>query len=152
MEQKKEDRVIMLVEDNPDDVVLTLRALKKYNISNEVVIARDGAKALDYLFGTGSYAGRDTSAMPAVILLDLKLPKIDGLEVLRRIRADERTKLLPVVIITSSKEEQDMIRGYSLGANSYVRKPVDFIQFSEAVKQLGLYWLLINEPPPPKRR
>ncbi len=143
-----DDGIILLVEDNPDDVELTLRSLKKNNISNEVVLARDGAEALEYLFATGTYADRDTSLMPAVILLDLKLPKVDGLEVLRRLRADERTKLLPVVIVTSSKEEKDMVNGYSLGANSYVRKPVDFNQFSEAVKQLGLYWLLLNEPPP----
>ena len=146
------NKIILLVEDNADDVELTLRSLKKHNISNEVVVARDGAEALDYLFTTEAYAGRDTSIMPAVILLDLKLPKIDGLEVLRRLRADERTKLLPVVIVTSSKEEQDMLNGYKLGANSYVRKPVDFVQFSEAVRQLGLYWLLLNEPPPPIRR
>ena len=145
-------KIILLVEDNADDVELTLRSLRKNNISNEVVVARDGAQALDYLFATGAYAGRDTSIMPAVILLDLKLPKIDGLEVLRRLRADEQTKLLPVVIVTSSKEEQDMLNGYKLGANSYVRKPVDFVQFSEAVRQLGLYWLLLNEPPPPIRR
>ncbi len=142
------DGIILLVEDNPDDVELTLRSFRKHNISNEVIIARDGAEALDYLFSTGAHVGRDTSIMPAVILLDLKLPKIDGLEVLRRLRADERTKLLPVVILTSSKEEKDMISGYTLGANSYVRKPVDFNQFSDAVKQLGLYWLLLNEPPP----
>ena len=143
-----DDRVIFLVEDNPDDVELTLRSLKKNNISNEVVIARDGVEALDYLFATGAYADRDTTTMPAVILQDLKLPRVNGLEVLRRLRADERTKLLPVVIVTSSKEEKDMVDGYKLGANSYVRKPVDFVQFSEAVKQLGLYWLLLNEPPP----
>ncbi len=142
--------IIMLVEDNPDDVELTLRSFKKNNILNGVVVAGDGVEALDYLFGTGAHAGRDLSVMPAVILLDLKLPRIDGLEVLRRLRADERTKLLPVVILTSSKEEQDMLNGYRLGANSYVRKPVDFTQFSEAVKQLGLYWLLLNEPPPVK--
>jgi len=141
-------RVILLVEDNPDDVELTLRSLKKHNISNEVIVAHDGAEALEYLFATGAYADRDSKIMPAVILLDLKLPKVDGLEVLRRLRADERTKLLPVVILTSSKEEQDLINSYSLGANSYVRKPVDFVQFSKAVKQLGLYWLLLNEPPP----
>ncbi len=142
------ERVILLVEDNPDDVELTLRSLKQHNISNEVVVVRDGAEALEYLFATGAYASRDASIIPAVILLDLKLPKVDGLEVLRRLRADKRTKLLPVVIVTSSKEEKDMINGYKLGANSYVRKPVDFVQFSEAVKQLGLYWLLLNEPPP----
>jgi two-component system, response regulator len=135
------------VEDNPDDEVLTLRALKKSNILNEVVIARDGAEALDYLFGTGPYEGRDMSIMPQLILLDLKLPKIDGLEVLRRIRADERTKLLPVVILTSSKEQQDLLDGYGYGANSYVRKPVDFARFVEAVEQLRLYWLVLNETP-----
>ena len=142
------DKIILLVEDNADDEVLTLRALKKNNIRNEVVIARNGAEALDYLFGTGAYAGREMSVMPAVTLLDLKLPKIDGLEVLRRIRADDRTKLLSVVILTSSKEERDLINGYSLGANSYIRKPVDFAQFTEAVRELGLYWLVLNEPPP----
>jgi two-component system, response regulator len=141
-------RMILLVEDNPDDEALTLRALKKNNITNEVVVARDGAEALDYLFGTGAYAGRDTSILPQVTLLDLKLPKIDGLEVLKRLRADERTKLLPIVILTSSTEEQDRLRGYGFGANSYVRKPVDFDQFIEAVRQLGLYWLLLNERPP----
>ena len=142
------DKIILLVEDNADDEVLTLRALKKNNIRNEVVIARNGAEALDYLFGTGAYAGREMSVMPAVTLLDLKLPKIDGLEVLRRIRADDRTKLLSVVILTSSKEERDLINGYSLGANSYIRKPVDFAQFTEAVRELGLYWLVLNEPSP----
>jgi len=140
--------VILLVEDNPDDVDLTLRALKRNNIMNEVVVARDGVEALDYLFATGTHAGRDTSVMPQVVLLDLKLPKVDGLEVLRRVRADERTKLLPVVILTSSKEQQDLVESYSLGANSYVRKPVDFNQFVEAVRQLGLYWLVLNERPP----
>lgn len=143
-----DDKVILLVEDDPDDVELTLRALRKNNITNKVDLARDGAEALDYLFGTGPYSGRDTSLMPTVILLDLKLPKIDGFEVLRRLRADGRTKLLPVVILTSSKEEQDIVNGYSRGCNSYVRKPVDFAQFSEAVRQLGLYWLLLNESPP----
>lgn len=146
------DKVILLVEDNPDDEALTLRALKKSNIRNEVVIARNGVEALDYLFGTGAHANRDTSVLPQVVLLDLKLPKIDGLEVLRRLRADERTSLLPVVILTSSKEEHDLINGYMLGANSYIRKPVDFVQFTEAVRQLGLYWLLLNESPPAGRR
>ncbi len=140
--------IILLVEDNPDDVELTLRSLRNNNILNEVVVAGDGVEALDYLFGTGAHAGRDLSVMPAVILLDLKMPRIDGFEVLRCLRTDERTKLLPAVILTSSKEEQDMLNGYRLGANSYVRKPVDFTQFSEAVEQLGLYWLLLNEPPP----
>jgi two-component system, response regulator len=141
-------RIILLVEDNPDDEALTLRALKRNNILNPVVVARDGVEALDYLFGAGAYTGRDLHVMPQVILLDLKLPKVDGLEVLRRLRADERTRLLPVVILTSSKQEQDLIQGYSLGANSYVRKPVDFTQFAEAVRQMGLYWLILNEPPP----
>lgn len=143
-----EKRIILLVEDNPDDQELTLRALKANNILNEVIVAQDGAEALDYLFGEGSYAGRDLAVMPQVILLDLKLPKIDGLEVLKRMRADERTRLLPVVILTSSKEERDLVNGYGSGANSYVRKPVDFGEFREAVRQLGLYWLLLNEPPP----
>ena len=144
------DKVILLVEDNDDDVQLTLRAMKQHNIRNDVVVVRDGAEALDWLFGTGSHAGRDTSEMPTVVLLDLKLPKLDGFEVLKRIRADERTKLLPVVILTSSREEEDRLNGYELGANSFVQKPVDFEQFSEAVKELGLYWLLLNEPPPEK--
>jgi two-component system, response regulator len=141
-------KTILLVEDNPDDEVLTRRALKKNNISNEVVVTRDGAEALDFLFGTGAYEGRDTSVLPQLVLLDLKLPKVGGLEVLRRLRADERTRLLPVVILTSSKEQQDLIGGYSYGANSYVHKPVDFAQFLEAVRQLGLYWLVLNESPP----
>jgi two-component system response regulator len=145
------EKIILLVEDNADDEELTLRALKKNNIQNEVVIARDGVEALDYLFGTGAYAGRDTSNVPSVTLLDLKLPKVDGLEVLKRLRADERTKLLPVVILTSSKEEQDLLNGYKFGANSYIRKPVDFAQFMEAVRNLGLYWLLLNESPPTER-
>ena len=143
--------VILLVEDNPDDEALTLRALNKNNIKNDVVVARDGAEALDYLFGSGKYAGRDTALMPQVVLLDLKLPKIEGLEVLRRVRADERTKLLPVVILTSSNEDQDRIAGYGLGANSYVRKPVDFSQFLDAARHLGLYWLVLNEAPPVRR-
>jgi two-component system, response regulator len=142
------DKVILLVEDNPDDELLTLRALKKNNVLNEVVVARDGVEALDYLFATGRYDGRDTSVMPQLVLLDLKLPRIDGLEVLRRMRSDERTRLLPVVILTSSKEQQDMIDGYGLGANSYVRKPVNFERFVEAVEQLKLYWLVLNEAPP----
>jgi len=142
------DKIILLVEDNPDDEALTLRALKKNNIANEVIVARDGEEALDYLFATGAYQGRDTGVMPTVILLDLKLPKVDGLEVLKRLRSDERTKHLPVVILTSSDEEQDIFRSYSLGANSYVRKPVEFARFSEAVRQLGLYWLLLSEPSP----
>lgn len=145
------NKTILLVEDNPDDVDLTLRALKKNNIKNEIEVARDGAEALDFLFGTGKYTGRDLTTMPTIILLDLKLPKIDGLEVLQRIRENELTKLLPVVILTSSKEEQDILNGYSLGVNSYVRKPVDFIQFTEAVSHLGLYWLLLNEAPPTKK-
>jgi len=146
-----ENRSILLVEDNPDDEALTLRALKKNNIKNEVVVAHDGAEALDYLFGTGKYAGRNTDVLPQVVLLDLKLPKVEGLEVLRRVRADQRTKLLPVVILTSSNEEQDRIDGYGLGANSYVRKPVDFSQFMDAARQLGLYWLILNEAPPARR-
>ena len=140
---------ILLVEDNPDDEELTRRAIRKNNILNELVVTRDGAEALDYLFGTGNYAGRDTSDMPTVVLLDLKLPKIDGLEVLRRMRSDERTSLVPVVILTSSKEEQDIATGYKLRCNSYIRKPVDFEQFVQAIAHLGLYWLVINEPPPP---
>ena len=147
MPAKTETKSILLVEDNPDDEALTLRALRNNNLANKVVVARDGVEALDYLFATGTYAGRDISDMPEVTLLDLKLPKVDGLEVLKRLRADDRTRLLPVVILTSSTEEQDLIRSYSLGANSYIAKPVDYLQFTEAVKQLGLYWLLLNEPP-----
>jgi len=143
-----ENKLILLVEDNPDDEALTLRALKKNNIANQVVVARDGVEALDYLFGTGAHAGRDMSVMPQVILLDLKLPKVDGFEVLRRLRADERTKLLPVVILTTSNEEKDRLNGYGLGANSFVRKPVEFGQFIEGVRQLGLYWLILNEAAP----
>jgi CheY-like chemotaxis protein len=141
-------RSILLVEDNPDDEALALRALKQNNILNEVIVAHDGVEALDYLFRRGAHAGRDAGKQPAVILLDLKLPKIDGLEVLKLLRADEHLKLLPVVILTSSKEEQDLVNGYRLGANSYIRKPVDFTKFVEAVRQLGVYWLVLNEPPP----
>jgi len=144
-------QVILLVEDNPDDEALTLRAFKQNNIKNQVVVAHDGVEALDFLFGTGTHQGRDMSVQPQVVLLDLKLPKLDGLEVLKRIRADARTQCLPVVILTSSKEEQDLLQSYHSGANSYIRKPVDFTQFIEAVRQLGLYWLVLNEPPPLKR-
>ncbi len=142
------EKTILLVEDNPDDEALTLRALEKNNILNSVTVVRDGAEALDYLFCRGVYATRDVNSPPAVILLDLKLPKIDGLAVLKQMRNDDRTRLLPVVILTSSKEEQDLVSGYSLGANSYIRKPVDFTQFMEAVRQVGLYWLMLNEAPP----
>ncbi len=142
------DAVILLVEDNPDDVELTLRAFKKHSITNQIVVAHDGLEALDYLFGTGAHAGRDTAELPAIVLLDLKLPKIDGLEVLRRIRADRRTGLIPVVVLTSSKEQQDLTESYEHHCNSFIRKPVDFTQFAEAIRQLGLYWLLLNEPPP----
>ena len=148
MELRVRDQVILLVEDNPDDQVLALRALKANNIETEVVIAQDGVEALDYLFATGSHADRNPSATPQVVLLDLQLPRIGGLEVLKQLRSNERTKLVPVVILTSSREERDIASGYSLGANSYVRKPVDFGEFKEAVRQLGLYWLLLNEPPP----
>ena len=141
------NKIILLVEDNPDDVKLTMRALKKSNILNEVVVAEDGVEALDYLFGTGKFEGRDTSIMPQLVLLDLKMPKMDGLEVMHRIRAAEKTRLLPVVILTTSNEDKDRIESYKLGANSYVRKPVDFNQFVEAVQQLGLYWLVLNESP-----
>ena len=140
--------MILLVEDNPDDEALTLRALKKNNILNEVVVARDGVEALDFLFGTGAHAGRDLARMPEVILLDINLPRINGLEVLEKIRANERTKLLPVVILTTSNEEQDKLKSYTLGANSFIRKPVDFQQFSEAIRHLGIYWLLLNQSPP----
>jgi Response regulator containing a CheY-like receiver domain and a GGDEF domain len=142
------NKVILLVEDDPDDEALALRALRRNNIKNEVVVMRDGVEALDYVFGTGAYSSRDATDLPQVVLLDLKLPKIDGLEVLRRIRADPRTELLPVVVLTSSKEDRDVVESYSRGANSYVRKPVEFNEFSEAVRQLGLYWLLLNERPP----
>ena len=143
-----DEKTILLVEDSPDDVELTLRALKRHDIMNEVVVARDGVEALDYLFGSGKYEGRDTAVRPQVVLLDLKLPKIDGLEVLRRLRADERTSRLPVVILTSSKEERDLVDSYSLGANSYVHKPVDFDQFAEKIRHLSRYWLALNEPSP----
>lgn len=142
------NKVILLVEDNPDDELLTLDALSANRIGNDVVVARNGVEALDYIFGTGKFAGRSIEDFPAVVLLDLKLPKIDGLEVLRRIRADERTRFQPVVILTSSNEDEDRIKGYSLGANSYVRKPVDFDEFLRAAGQLGLYWLLLNQAPP----
>ena len=149
--EQSDTGIIMLVEDNPDDEELTIRALKKANILNQVVVARDGVEALDYLFGTGTHAGRDTRVMPMLVLLDLRMPKIDGLEVLRRMREDERTKLINVVVLTSSKEEVDIVRSYDLAANSYIRKPVDFDQFTEAVKHVGLYWLVLNEPPPMQR-
>jgi two-component system, response regulator len=139
---------ILLVEDNRDDEALTLRALKKNNILNEVVVARDGAEALDYLFGTGTHAGRDVTDLPQLVLLDLNLPKIDGLGVLKQVRARTQTRLVPIVVLTSSKEDEDVLKSYSLGANSYVRKPVDFAQFSEAVRTLGLFWLLLNVGPP----
>ena len=142
------EHVILLVEDNESDEELTLRALKKNNIGNRVVVTRDGASALDYLFGRGAYDGRDTKDLPQVVLLDLNLPKIGGLDVLRAIREDARTKLLPVVILTSSKEDRDVVNGYQLGANSYIVKPVDFTQFAEAVRQLGMYWLVLNQLPP----
>ena len=141
-------RKILLVEDNPDDVALTLRAFKKNNIANQVVVASDGQSALDWLFGEGEYAGRDTNELPAFVLLDLKLPKVDGLEVLRALRANPRTRLLRVVVLTTSREEQDVVESYSLGANSYIRKPVDFDEFRHVVGQLGLYWLILNEPLP----
>jgi len=140
-------KVILLVEDNPDDEALTLRAFKRSNIMNEVLVVHDGVEALDYLFAQGAYADRDPTQLPELVLLDLKLPRIDGLEVLRRLRADARTRLLPVVVLTSSDEERDIVESYSLGANSYIRKPVDFTQFTEAVRQLGLYWLVLNTSP-----
>jgi two-component system response regulator len=144
--------IILLVEDNPKDEALTLRALRKSGIMNEVAVTRDGAEALDFLFCTGAYSGRNPADEPAVVLMDLNLPKIGGLEVVRRIRGDDRTRLLPVVILTSSDEEEDRLKGYEFGANSYVRKPVEFNAFANAVKQLGLYWLILNEPTPPGKR
>jgi two-component system response regulator len=145
---KSTERIILLVEDSNDDELLTLRAFKKAGIANEVFVVRDGVQALDYLFGTGEHAGRDATVIPQVVLLDLNLPRVGGLDVLRQIREDPRTRLVPVIILTSSREEEDVVRSYSLGANGYVRKPVDFVEFAEAVKHLGLFWLLVNEPPP----
>ena len=142
-----EKKIILLVEDNRDDEELTLRAIKRSNIANEVVVARDGAEALDYLWGAGAYEGRDTRVLPSVVLLDLHLPKINGLEVLQRLRANEATRFLPVVILTSSKEEQDLLDGYRFGCNSYVRKPIDFVEFAEAIRSLGLFWIILNETP-----
>jgi two-component system, response regulator len=144
------EKSVLLVEDNANDEALVLRVLKRHNILNKVSVVRDGAEALEYLFATGAYAGDKTPDLPVVVLLDLKLPKVDGLEVLRQVRATERTKLLPVVVLTSSKEDRDMVESYSLGANSYVRKPVEFSEFAEAVRNLSLYWLIINEAPPRK--
>jgi two-component system, response regulator len=142
------EKMIMLVEDNPDDEELTLRALRQSKIANEIVVTRDGSEALDFVFAKGKYQGRDLAHMPAVVLLDLKLPKLSGLEVLQRLRADPRTKLIPVVVLTSSSEDEDMLRSYQFGANSYVRKPIEFGAFANAVTQLGLYWMLLNQPPP----
>lgn len=148
-----DNKILLLVEDSPDDVALTLRALRKNKIHNEVVVVvHDGVEALDYIFARGTYSHRDPAVMPHVVILDLKLPKVDGLEVLRQLRADVRTRLLPVIILTSSNEEKDLANCYSLGANSYIRKPVNFAQFTEAVGQLGLYWLQFNEPPPRKQQ
>lgn len=144
------NKIILLVEDNPSDIGLTQRALDKSHIANKMVVVEDGQEALDYLFGSGQYSGRDVKRLPALVLLDLKLPRVSGLEVLRQIRADERTSRLPVVILTTSQEEQDIAQSYDLHANSYIRKPVDFTQFVQAVQQMGLYWLVLNEPPPPK--
>jgi two-component system response regulator len=146
------NRVILLVEDNPNDVELTLRAFEKSKVINEIVVAGDGEQAIHYLFSTGPHADRDPAKMPEVVLLDMKLPKIDGLGVLRRIRADQRTRRLPVVMLTSSKEERDVVKSYDLGANSFVRKPVDFAEFVDAARHLGIYWLVMNEPAPPGQR
>jgi two-component system, response regulator len=146
------EKKILLIEDNPSDVGLTRRALEQSHVANEMVVVEDGQDALDYLFASGAYAGRHPADLPTLVLLDLKLPRVDGLEVLRRLRADERTRRLPVVVLTSSKEERDVAASYDNGANSYMHKPVDFAQFAEAVRQLGLYWLVLNEPPPPVRR
>jgi CheY-like chemotaxis protein len=148
MKERGANKIILLVEDNPDDEALAIRALKRHHIGNEIVVARDGVAALEYLFCTGEYADRDVNNNPSVVLLDLKLPRVDGLEVLRQLRDDPRTRFLPVVVLTTSSEEQDVINSYSLGCNSYICKPVDFVQFSEAIRQLGMYWLLMNEPPP----
>ena len=145
------NKVILLVEDNRDDEVLALRALQKHNIANEIAVARDGVEAVDVLLGTGLHAGSDVPLQPQVVLLDLNLPRLSGLDVLRRLRADERTRLLPVVVLTSSKEQEDVISSYSLGANAYVRKPVEFEQFVEAITTLGLFWIVVNEPPPRRR-
>ena len=142
------EKVILLVEDNPDDEELAIRALEKSNVANKIAVARDGVEAIEFLFATGMHAGRDTRFQPQVVLLDLNLPRLSGLEVLKRLRADERTRLLPVVVLTSSKEEEDIITSYSLGANAYVRKPVEFRSFADAVKTLGLFWLVLNERPP----
>ncbi|MDR3576072.1 MAG: response regulator [Anaerolineaceae bacterium] len=146
-----QEKIILLVEDNPDDEELTSMALSESNILNKVIVAHDGVEALDYLFGTGTYAGRDLSQTPQIVLLDLKLPKLDGLEVLKRMRADSRTQFIPVVVLTSSSEEEDIFSSYRFGANSYVRKPIEFHRFADSVRQLGLYWLLINEAPPQKK-
>ncbi len=146
-----ESKMILLVEDNPSDVDLTKRALAKNNVANELVVVRDGQEALDFLFGAGAFAGRDTLDQPVIVLLDLRLPKVDGLTVLKTLKTDERTRRIPVVVLTTSKEDQDMIAAYDLGVNSYIRKPVDFAEFVLAVNHLGIYWLVINEPPPPVR-
>jgi CheY-like chemotaxis protein len=148
MTDRSNHKAILLVEDNPDDEALAIRALKRHHVGNEIAVARDGVEALEYLFCTGKYIDRDIANKPSVVLLDLKLPRIDGLEVLRRVRADPRTQFLPVVVLTTSSEEGDILDSYSLGCNSYIRKPVDFLQFSEAIRQLGMYWLLMNESPP----